>query len=78
MLLAGCAPSSSPTPVAPRPSEALLQEPPPPRLVPDPDKASDADLALEQIEVAKWGDAYRVKFRALVAWVRGTLMGGKP
>ena len=70
-MAAGPCTTYSPIPVAPRPSEALLQEPPPPKLVPDPDTAGDTAFQLEKVEVAKYAAALLQAFRNLVAWNRG-------
>ena len=74
MIPVGACATYSPVPVSPRPSEALLQDCPAPKLVPDPDKASDTDLQLEKLEIAKYAVCERGMFQRLVAWVRGTLM----
>jgi hypothetical protein len=72
MLLAACASSSRPVAVSPQPGEALLQQCVDPRLVPDPESASDGDLQLEKLELARAYVDCRSRLQKLVAGVRET------
>jgi hypothetical protein len=61
--------------VLPQPSEAQLQHCPAPKLVADPEKASDTDLALEKVEIAQWGLCEQTRFQSLIEWCRKVLFG---
>ena len=77
MLLAGCDRSSRIQLAVPQPSEAQLQHCPAPKLVPDPDAATDTDLALEKIEIARYAACEQTAFQSLIDWCRKVLMGTK-
>lgn len=44
----------------------------PPKLVVNPETATDSDLALEKLEIGKWGGCNFVKFTALSKAVEST------
>lgn len=73
MLLAACT-SYSTVPVARQPDASLLLPCVDPELVPDPDAASDNDIAAERIRVAEAYLACRRRHADLVTFVKG----GKP
>ena len=73
MLLAACT-SFSAVPVPRQPDASLLLPCRDPELVPDPDTATDNDIAAERIRVAQAYLACRQRHADLVTFVKG----GKP
>jgi hypothetical protein len=69
MLLAACT-SSSTAPVARQPDASLLLPCRDPELVPDPDSASDNDVAAERIRVAEAYLACRQRHADLVIFLK--------
>jgi hypothetical protein len=75
MLLASCATSPARVQLAvPQPSEAQLQGCPDPKLVANPDTATDTERQIEKTEIGTWGACYYDRFWSLVGWVRKELM----
>ena len=70
MLLAACTSSSS-VPVSRQPDASLLLPCRDPELVPDPETATDNDIAAERIRVAEAYLACRERHADLVTFVKG-------